>query len=205
MLIAVPLSKSDEALSDKFCNILNFFGPYSSHELLFVYKKSDHSLINRAKERIGFLFKNSQDCIISEDAKTGWPCGANAYWRETIRYLRNINNKSPWYWMESDVTPVKDNWLDEMEGDYYYHKKPFFGCVSEASYNYPLHLSGCAIYPPNISDYTNNWKWVHNSTAAFDLVCSAEIMKYQVFDSHKMLNYFKTQNYKLDNERFFSF
>jgi hypothetical protein len=205
MIVVIPLSKSDEAISDKFCNILNFFGPYLNHEVLFTYKQSDRELVRYVKERISSLFKKSHDCIVSEQVKTGWPHGPNAYWKETILHLKKINNKIPWYWMESDVTPVKDNWLDEMEYDYNYHNKPFFGCVSEASYDYPFHLSGCAIYPPNISDYTNNWKWIHNSDVAFDIICSTEIMRYQVFDSYKILNYFQTQKYKLDNFRFFSF
>ena len=205
MLIVIPISESDKAISDKFCNILNFFGPYFNHEILFVYKSKDQELVNSVKEKISFLFKAAQDCIVDENVKTGWPHGPNAYWRETIKFLKKINNKIPWYWMESDVTPVKDNWLDEMESDYNYYGKPFFGCVSEASYDYPFHLSGCAVYPPNISDYTNNWKWIHNSELAFDIICSAEIIKYQAFDSDKMLNYFQTQNYKLDNGRLFSF
>jgi hypothetical protein len=205
MLVVIPLSKSDKILSDSFCNILNFFGPYLNHEILFTYKKNDKELVDSVKKKICHLFKKSQDCIVSQNAKTGWPQGPNAYWKETIAYLKSINNKNPWYWMESDVTPVKEGWLDEMEYDYYHNNKPFLGCVSEASFNYPFHLSGCAIYPPNISDYTNNWKWIHNSNAAFDIVCSVEIMRYQVFDSYKMLNYFQTQKYKLDSGRFFSF
>lgn len=197
MLVVIPISKSDEVISDSFCKILNFFGPYLDHDVLFTYKKNDEQLVRSIKEKISFLFKKSYDCIVNENAKTGWPQGPNAYWKETILYLKSINNKNPWYWMESDVTPVKENWLNEMEEDYYNNHKPFFGSVSEASYNYPSHLSGCAIYPPDISNYTNHWKWIHNSDMAFDIICSAEIMKYQVCDSYKMLNYFQTQKYQL--------
>jgi hypothetical protein len=108
--------------------------------------------------------------------------------------------------MELDVTPLKDGWLDELEKDYSEAGFPFFGSVSEPGYSYPFHLNGCAVYPPDISEYTNVWKWVHNSNIAFDIICGAEIMKYLVFDSYKMLNYFQTQYYKYDlDNNLFSF
>jgi hypothetical protein len=202
MLVVIPISKTDENLSYSFCRIMNFFGPYLNHEVLFTYKKSDQKLVDEVKQKISCLFKNSSDCIVDENVKVGWPQGPNAYWKRTILHLRNIKNKSPWYWMELDVTPLKDKWLDELEKDYLDAGFPFFGVVAESSHYYPFHLSGCAIYPPDISNYTNNWKWVHNSSVAFDLICSAEIMEYYVFDSLKMINYFKTEKYKFEGGDF---
>lgn len=205
MLVVIPISKSDERIVDSFCESIVFFGPYSSHDILFVHKASDKELANKVKAKLSYLFKTSLECIVNENVKTGWPEGPNAYWRETIFFLKKIKNKNPWYWMESDVTPMKNDWLDEMQWDYYYYNKPFFGSVSNASYNYPFHLSGCAIYPHDIGEYTNHWKWINNSTVAFDLICSTEIMKHQVFDSDKMLNYFKTYKYRLEKDDDFCF
>jgi hypothetical protein len=200
MLIVIPISKTDESLIYSFSRIMRFFGPYLNHEVLFVCKKSDQGLARQVKNNISSLFKTSSDCIIDENIKQGWPEGPNGYWRQTIIYLRGIKNDKPWYWMELDVTPLKDKWLDELEKDYYHAGLPFFGCVSQASYFYPTHLSGCAIYPYDISEYTNNWKWVHNSNTAFDIISSGEIMKYLVFDSYKMLNYFQTEEYKFNQD-----
>jgi hypothetical protein len=198
MLVVIPISKTDEILCKNFSEIMNFFGPYFDHEALFVYKKSDMKLANQIKQNISYLFGNYSDYFIDENIINSWPIGPNSYWRKTILYLRSINNNKPWYWMELDVTPLKDEWLDELEKDYINAGLPFLGCVSESSYYYPSHLSGCAVYPPNISDYNNNWKWVHNSNTAFDIICSGEIMKYLVFDHYKMLNYFRTEKYKFD-------
>jgi hypothetical protein len=200
MLVVIPISKTDENLSYSFCRIMNFFGPYLNHEVLFTYKKSDQKLANEIKQKISCLFKDSSDCIIDENVKVGWPQGPNSYWRQTILHLRHIKNNKPWYWMESDVTPLKDQWLDELEKDYYESGYPFFGCISEETPFYPFHLSGCAIYPADISSYTNNWKWVHNSDLAFDIICSGEIMKNLVFDSYKLVNYFQTENYKFNKD-----
>jgi hypothetical protein len=200
MLVVIPISKTDENLPHSFCRIMNFFGPYLNHEVLFTYKKSDQKLADEIKQKISCLFKNSSDCIINENTKQGWPVGPNSYWQQTIIYLRNIKNKNPWYWMELDVTPLKDEWLDELQEDYINTALPFFGCVSESSYFYPSHLSGCSVYPADISEYNNNWKWVHNSNMAFDILCSGEIMKYLVFDSYKMLNFFKTEKYKFNKK-----
>jgi len=201
MILVLPISKTDKKLINSFCDILRSLGPYEKHKVLYVYKKSDAKLVNKVKSNFKNIFGSVDDCIIGDECPIGWPTGPNYFWRQAISFLQERKNDLPWYWMELDVTPIKKNWLDLLENEYLYFGKPFMGFVANISNNYPRHLSGCAIYPPNISLYTNEWKWIHRSGMAFDIVCGAklEVIRNTHFGM-SMLNLFRSKNFKIDND-----
>lgn len=200
MLLVLPISQSDKNIINDFSNLLKLFGPYKKHDVLYVSKKSDSCTLNNLKNKLAGIFRNEMQCLIDDlDCPVGWPKGPNFFWRETVSFLKKNNNKLPWYWMESDVTPMKKGWLDLLEIEYYDAGSAFMGIIANPNYTYQAHLSGCCIYPPNISLFTNYWKWVHNTDMAFDLVCgSVKKVLENTYHSGKMVNFFRTRNFSLD-------
>lgn len=202
MILVLPVSETDNKLVDCFCSLLKKLGPYKKHKVLFVYKQADVDIVNKMKKHFKDLFSEEMDCIIDHRCPLGWPQGPNYFWRQTVFFLRGRRNELPWYWMELDVTPIKEGWLDLLEEQYLYFNKPFMGFVASDSNNYPRHLSGCAIYPPDISQYTNDWKWITNGCAmAFDIICGGQTRVLEnTFFPKSMLNLFRTKNYKLNKD-----
>jgi hypothetical protein len=86
----------------------------------------------------------------TEDER-GWPQSCNSMFRVAHGYISDII-KRPFWWNECDCVPVKPYWLSLLEEEYSRCGKPFMGFIVR---NHPIgpHLTGCAIYPPNIADY----------------------------------------------------
>ena len=200
MLVVIPISSSDEKLIENFCKTLTFFGPYKKHSALVVSRPSDASFCKVVFKKIKPLFKKTCFHLFETDGPIGWPSGPNFYWNRTIRFLENKKNKLPWLWMETDMIPVKSEWLDKIEKEYKKCNKNFMGCVEPSSYGYWEHLSGCAVYPHNINKYCTWWKWVHKKNAAFDLICAKQIIP-NSHNTKSIRNLFRTSNFELKNEK----
>lgn len=204
MFLVIPVSKTDNKIIDDFCELTACLGPYKNHKVLYVYKKRDKSLVDKIKYFFKDLFFEEYDCIIDKNCPSGWPGGPNFFWRQAILFLKKIDNKLPWYWMEIDVTPVKKKWLDYLEKEYVFFGKPFMGFIASHSNNYFRHLSGCAVYPADIDIYMNEWKWIHNCNEAFDLICGSrdKVLTNTAF-TKSMLNLFRSKNFKIDDNKLF--
>lgn len=150
MLVIVPVSRHDTGLICSFCGAMNFFAPYSEHSLLVVSRPSDKDFASRAFNLLSRAgFKDSQMHLFADDGNEGWPQGPNHYWVRTIEHLRAIENKLPWLWLEMDSCPLQNNWLDKIEQDHQRGGKPFSGVKTRIP-NVPEHVTGVAVYPPQI-------------------------------------------------------
>ncbi len=84
-----------------------------------------------------------------EEDERGWPQSCNSMFRVAYYYVRDTL-KIPFWWNETDCIPLKTGWLDALENEYNQVKKPFMGRVVDKPFP---HLTGCAIYPPNIENW----------------------------------------------------
>ena len=80
-----------------------------------------------------------------------WPVNCNIMWQRAAQYVFE-KAKCPWFFQEPDCIPLKAGWLDAWEAEYKWCKKPFMGCVVDD----PHHLTGNAIYPPDVRPYSPN-------------------------------------------------
>jgi hypothetical protein len=214
MLLVVPVSKFE---FEKPLNILGFikslrhFGPYLNHELLVVSRPSESAFANSVFDLIKDLFPSQfvKIHLFEEDGESGWPAGPNFYWKQTIEFLKETNNKSPWFWMELDVIPLKYKWLDSLEEEYYKCGKPFLGTIQDTNtvtkdnqkINIAKHLQGTAIYPPKIEEFCSIWEYVDKIDIAFDVICQWEIVPL-THDSKLIQQGFRTFNYKIEQNPF---
>lgn len=200
MLVVVPVSKHDWVLAEPFCNIVSFFAPYKNHSLLVLSNPSDKQYADYIFDRISSYFLKSDIYIFDKDAPTGWPLGPNFYWKQCISYLININNTTPWYWMELDSTPITNNWLDLVDGEYESCNKPFMGMIQKPidRFDGPPYLVGSSIYPANISLFYNSWHEVEHIKVPFDVACSDHVINL-CHESKLMKNCFRVSDFRCTN------
>ena len=196
MKIVIPVSSHDKHLINDFCNILNFLGPYSNHELLVVARPADSSFAIDIFCQLESIFDVANIFFFEKDGTLGWPQGPNYYWKETIKYLSETENKLPWLWMELDCTPVKKDWANSLEGDYKKSKSPCLGMIQPFILNGrdTTHLVGVAIYPPDFNIICSSWITLNDDSLAFDMHCQEEVIKISK-NSKLMQHNFRTYNY----------
>lgn len=76
----------------------------------------------------------------------GWPQSCNSLFRVGVQHAKGRS----FLWVEPDLVPLRAGWLDEIEEEYEACGKPFMGYTPRKPL---LHLTGCAVYPPNIEAY----------------------------------------------------
>lgn len=146
MLIVIPACRKDEALVLKnLAWAFDLDGQQESHALLAMEKGSDQEALVKAAMK-AFL---SVDTFIY-DAWTGsqaWPHPQNYAWQTVARHVYGF--KEPWYWWESDVTPLRAGWFQDLKNIYDTCGKPFMGAVVEGIV--PTgHMNGAGFYPYDI-------------------------------------------------------
>jgi hypothetical protein len=197
MLIVIPVSKHDEDLIEDFCDVLNFFAPYEKHSLLVVSRPSDRALALNVFETLRSAFSQAFLHTFSDDGPEGWPQGPNFYWNQTIEYLKAINNTTHWFWMELDVTPVEEKWIDLFEEEYIEMGKPCLGVIQEIT-GMSAHLAGTAVYPANLTSLCNSWESVVVNNLAFDVWCKGELVPLSA-NSNLIQHNFRTYDYRCTN------
>lgn len=197
MLVVIPVSKHDEGLLDDFCGAVHFFGPYPEHSLLIVARPSNKELAEKVASVLcnGATFRRCQTFIFSEDGPDGWPQGPNFYWTETISYLAEQGNTSPWLWMEMDTTPVEEGWLNDLESEYLTAGAACLGVLHKGEFDSAPHLAGVAVYPPRLDLVCQSWRYVTKTNSAFDIFCAHELVP--IAAQTKLLQHnFRTGGYR---------
>lgn len=80
--------------------------------------------------------------------RTDWPWPQNNAFANVCRHMSK--QKSPWFWCETDCTPLKSGWLPVLEAEYVKGGKPFGGHWNE----HTRIFNGVAVYPPKVSRYS---------------------------------------------------
>lgn len=207
MIVVVPVSKNDFKdplyVFNGLMKTLRHFGPCLKHDLLVVTRPSDIEYANSVYGNIYDLFNKADLHVFSENGMEGWPEGPNFYWKNTISYLKDINNDKPWFWMELDCLPLKRNWADLLEEEYIKKGKPCLGTIQDTTtvtsdmirIIIAQHLQGTAVYPPKLHEECTIWEYVDRLPKAFDVICQWEIIP-RTADTKLIQQGFRTINYK---------
>ena len=212
MLIILPISQNDfnNPLNVfSFIKTLRGFRCYDKHELLVVGRPSAIEYINAVYSLVEDLFPKKKIHIFEENGSYGWPEGPNFYWKQTIEYLKSKDNKLQWFWMELDCIPLKPNWADVLEEEYYKQGKFCLGTVQDTNtitkdmYRITIakHLQGTAVYPPRVDEICSIWQYVDQLPTAFDVVTQWEIMPHTA-DTKLIQQGFRTWKYKIHHNPF---
>jgi hypothetical protein len=198
VLLIVPVSQHDTPLIPSFEGVVNFFGPYHENfELLVVARPSAYVQACGVFESLSKSFKHRSMHIFPQNGPIGWPAGPNFYWYHTILYLEKINYLAPWLWLEMDMTPIEENWIDTLYTEYLsYDHKPL-GLLQTIPSG--THFVGAGIYPAYFHKNFHSWRKVMEQPDAFDYFCGPELReeaKQSKFMEHK----FRTGHYRCTNQ-----
>lgn len=171
--MVLPFWDGDHLLAIHLLNWLHEIeGTNERHQCLLVGTKGMtqdkfsalHAAAKRAFSKVFFI-------QTADTPEAGWPMGPNAMFRTAADYIE-AELKTPWFWCEPDVTILRAGALDKLEADYAGCGRPFMG----TRFDHPIpHLTGVAVYPPNIRSYTS--KMLNAHTKPFDVIDAAHILK----------------------------
>ena len=195
MLVVIPVSNHDAQLIEDFCDVVNFLGPYEKHDLLVVSRPSDKKYSDQVLLALKGAFRSAELHVFATDGPIGWPKGPNFYWHQTITFINASNNPYPWFWMELDITPIEEGWLDAFEEEYFKMGKPCLGVIQSNAGSNSCHLVGIAVYPRNIGSICDAWEDVLKQDLAFDVACQFELVP-NAAQSELLQHNFRTEDYR---------
>lgn len=168
LLCVIPLCDKDLAATQELVKWIGELGGCKNHPCLLV---ADSKVNGRDR---GFLkmeceavFSHVQEIEFTEIAAPEglrWPVWR---WHANQMFLRAIehvfaNCRLPFLWLESDATPMRSGWLDEIAESYYAQPMRFHGPIIRAGETRPefwpeRHMAGVAVYPSNAVLVLRKW------------------------------------------------
>jgi len=154
LLTVIPYCSKDLSLAKKLLGWMSELQPrYLKHSCLLV---ADHEVPQDDKLAMQNLakpmFEHTETMIVRVPApKQIWPDGPNIMFASAARQVQE-SFRLPWLWLEPDAVPILAGWLDAIARAYAVCPKRFMGSFIPADNQPdmpPVHLSGCAVYPPN--------------------------------------------------------
>jgi hypothetical protein len=147
MIVVVPFFSGDAWLAEK--NIrwaIELDGKVSNECLLAFDTKTDpKNVVDAAGKYFSRVHTFSYDRPLHND----WPWPQNNAFGNVHRYIPT-KFKCPWFWWETDSTPLVPGWIKTLQDEYYRGKRPFGGHWNPTAKMF----NGLAIYPNNVSAYS---------------------------------------------------
>lgn len=222
MLLVIPVSQEDKGLIEVLKLSLATFSPGQNHDLLVVGSPNVAEEVKALASDIAPHFTSAKYFIFSQDSEMGWPLACNFYFQQTAYHVSTIlEDGKGWLWFELDCTPLKKNWLDQIEFDYYEERKTayserrepnvFMGAkcktyVEQEKQLLPedqagFHMNGCGVYPSNLPSLTPLLRSVNVSgRTPFDVYIQWYVTPLLLVSKFFQNNH-KTANYRRDGEQ----
>jgi hypothetical protein len=172
MLIVHSYYPKEYAQMVKWLTWAVHLGGAKKHKALFVEGDDTTQLMHEHVAKLAEEVYGSVDFIRTfyTDPRP-WPVNANLSFQRAARHISE-NIKTPWMWCEADCIPLKPRWWDIWEEEYNRAGKPFMGHIV----SHPAHLTGNAVYPPDVAAYNHNALLVE--TVAWDVVDQDKVLKH---------------------------
>lgn len=146
LLVVIAYHSGDYERTSQLLNWISQLGGARPHSCLLV---ADESVKPDLRKALAEIAKESFDFVatIPAGVKTVW--APNGMFLSAAKWI-NECCKQPWLWLESDCTPLKNGWLDELAEEYDSCPMKFMGPLIKQTDQPdlpPVHLTGCSIYP----------------------------------------------------------
>lgn len=149
MIVSIPFHKGEIDAVRRLLEWMHNLDPVLRHDLkLFGSSLVDNdTVLELAAPMKGHC--NSITCHrITCTIEGKWPQSPNQMFCTVAKQMSMLH--LPWLWLEPDAVPLCPQWLDILEAEYRKQGKPFMGGLSVSP---KPHLSGIAIYPPDVKRY----------------------------------------------------
>jgi hypothetical protein len=219
MLLVIPISRSDIGLIPTVEKAFELFPPGDGHDLLVVGTPNVKEHVEKLYVSLSYKHFNSSNAHIFEsDNHMGWPVACNYYFQQVCIYL--IDTIKPFLWFELDCTPLKKDWLNRIEDDYYkdhdqahYEKREpnIFMGKKEQTYvgqngslvnlnEAGMHMAPCGVYPGDCWERVIPLKGIDQNTVPWYIHCQWYI-NIRLNDSPLFQNNWRTFGYRREGDR----
>lgn len=150
MNIAIAISHKERPIASLWARWIAGLGLPKGTEIFLTFdQKVDEGTFSAVYHTLARVAKVDVEIYFGDDP--GYPGGANRMFVFTAR--RASKADKPFLWMETDMTPVEQGWIERVEKEYNSCGKPFMGPILSI-YSSP-HMNGTAVYPANWEEITN--------------------------------------------------
>lgn len=150
MNIAIAISHKEKPIAGLWARWIAALGlPEGTKIFLTFDQKVDSETYSEVYHTLAGIIHVDVEIYFGDDP--GYPGAANKMFIFTAR--RAAKDGRPFLWMETDMTPLRKGWFEEVVDEYDSCGKPFLGPIL-SWYSTP-HLNGTAVYPANWEEITN--------------------------------------------------
>lgn len=153
----------------------------------------DQTKPNEALAKAKTIFRSVEVCTYPRAYHNGvlmekWPWQQNNSFANTARYM--ARQKEPWFWCETDCTPLVPGWWKIMEDEYVKGGKPFGGHWNKDAGTGIF--NGVAIYPAQVIKFASKALQsaieIHpgNRQEPWDVLCSQQVKPHLHIMNHVM-------------------
>lgn len=177
MIVVVHFCAKDAWLAEKnlkWCILLE--GKTRQHAVLACDTETPKDALDRIRSLAREYFSNVDEYVFGAPRFKTWPWAPNHCWQTVARYMPQ-HYKDSWFWWEADATPLRANWLNDIEDEYNRAKKPFMGAFIKGVVPWG-HMNGCGVYPSDPARFTvQAFLQTTNKQLAWDVAMSKEIIR----------------------------
>lgn len=177
MIVVVHFCAKDAWLVEKnlkWCILLE--GKTRQHALLACDTETPTDALDRIRVLAREYFPVVDEYVFGAPRFKTWPWAPNHCWQTVARYMPQ-HYKDAWFWWEADATPLRANWLNDIEDEYNRAKKPFMGAVIRGVVPWG-HMNGAGVYPNDPARFTMQaFLQTTNKQLAWDVAMSKEIIR----------------------------
>jgi len=154
MNILIPVSQHDKHLLPDFVKVLQHFGGFDEHKVLFLSTQSAKEEAYEAAAALG-----AEAHAFNMDFQGGAPFACSNHFATAVHHLGRAGNTDPFLWMELDMLPVKKGWATAIQQEYRRQGQPFLGNWVPTPWIVEGKLTtkdgdnmmmGCGVYPPHM-------------------------------------------------------
>ena len=132
---------------------------------------------NAVAEKLRKKYSKVDTLVHYDSDERPWPHAQNHAFQRCAQYV-SVKYNQPWLWLECDAIPLKGGWIETLENEYKRAVRPFMGMLVDVTVasgqQIPKHMSGVAIYPPNVS--MHSVAMMRCSGIAFDMAGAEEVL-----------------------------
>lgn len=138
---------------------------------------ADAAITPEQRKEIAAIARKSFDVVmtIPNSVKATW--APNSMFLSAAKWIEQCT-KLPWLWLESDCTPMREGWADQIMEEYESSPMKFLGpqVPNKTDPSLPaMHLTGTAVYPCDAYSYYKDIETLTNKVCAWDIEAAAKI------------------------------
>lgn len=146
MIVVLPFYSADAYMLEK--NLLWMKELDDKLDFDCVLASDDLTDDTKIAMQAGKVFKSVRRIKYNRLTQTKWPYPQNHAFSNVCWQIGKL--KQPWLWVETDATPMRPKWLQDIAEEHKKGGKPFTGHWSETNHVF----NGVGVYPPDVVNYS---------------------------------------------------